>query len=640
MNKFYRHIWSSHLGGVVVVPEGMRGGGRKKSSRTGRATQRNASRGAQAIARWSVVTLMVIGAGPALAGELPTGGAVTSGSATIASTGSDMTITQSSDQMIATWSDFSIGAGNSVTFVQPDASSVALNRVTGGSTTQILGSLNANGQVFLLNPNGIAIGASGQVQAGAFVASTLSLSDSDFLAGNYQFSGSTGAISNAGTLNGNVIALIAPTVSNSGTITGDTALAAGSDVTLDFAGDGLISVDMGASDVAALVENSGAITADGGTAILTARGASQALAGVVNNTGTVRARTMARQGGRILLLAGMEHGTVNAGGTLDASAPNGGDGGFVETSAAHVKIADTVQITTNSASGENGTWLIDPVDFTIAASGGDMTGATLSSSLGSGNVTIQSTSGGSGTAGDVNVNDTVSWSANTLTLNAQADINITTEMNASGTAGLALEYGQANLASGNTASYNISAPVNLASTGSFSTKRGSDGSTVSYTIITSLGAEGSTTTADLQGINGLLYDNYVLGADIDASATSGWTNGFVPLGTNGAGSIRNSFNGFSGIFDGLGHTISDLSVDIGTKTYGGMFGYASEGIIRNVGLEGGSIAGGSYLGGLIGYDRGADIYNSYSSADVTGTGQYTGGLVGYLKQADLVDSYA
>ncbi len=133
---------------------------------------------------------------------------------------------------------------------------------------------------------------------------------------------------------------------------------------------------------------------------------------------------------------------MNVIGTLDDSAPAGGRGGFVETSAAKVKIADGAQV-------KSGHWLIDPDDFTIAASGGDITGTALSTALGAGNVTIQTTSGtasctgatcGSGTSGngDIFVRDNVTWtSGNTLTLSAHRNIDIVATLDASGGAGFA-----------------------------------------------------------------------------------------------------------------------------------------------------------------------------------------------------------
>jgi hypothetical protein len=184
--------------------------------------------------------------------------------------------------------------------------------------------------------------------------------------------------------------------------------------------------------------------------LLTAKSAGDLLQSAVNNTGLIQAQTIENRSGTIKLLGDMRSGTVDVGGTMDASAPNGGDGGFIDTSAKRVKVAGDAKVTAAAAQGLTGSWLVDPTDYTIAASGGDITGAVLSSALAGTNVVIQSTSGSLGTAGDVNVNDTVSWSANKLTLNAQNNVNINTAMNASGTASLALEYGQSAVAAGNT----------------------------------------------------------------------------------------------------------------------------------------------------------------------------------------------
>ena len=123
------------------------------------------------------------------------------------------------------------------------------------------------------------------------------------------------------------------------------------------------------------------IRADGGRVLLTAQAAGQLLHTVVNNTGIIEARTIASHQGTISLLGDMQDGTVNVGGTLDASAPRGGDGGFIETSAAHVNIADGAKITTAALSGTTGTWLIDPLDFTIGGADGNISGATLSALL-------------------------------------------------------------------------------------------------------------------------------------------------------------------------------------------------------------------------------------------------------------------
>ncbi|WP_407179468.1 YDG domain-containing protein [Bradyrhizobium sp. STM 3562] len=620
MNRIYKHIWSKTLGRLIVVPECVKGGQGRKAGR-------------RRIGALLASTTALSFAGPAVAqSALPSGGQVVSGAATIATSGNAMTINQSTDRIIANWQSFSIGAGNSVTFNQPSASSVALNRVVGQDPSQILGSLTANGQVFLVNPNGIAVGKGASVQTGSFVASTLGITDENFLAGNYRFTGTGGSIVNQGNINGNVVALISPSVTNEGTIKGSTALAAGTDVLLDFNGDGLISVEVKASTMATLVQNKGLIKADGGSAILTAKGASDAMKGVVNNSGTVQAQTIGKKKGRIYLLGDMDHGEVNVSGKLDASAPNGGDGGFIETSARKVKVADNGSVTTKAASGATGTWLIDPNDYTIAASGGDISGAVLSSYLASTDITIKSSFGTQPGNGDIFVNDNVSWSANTLTLSAARNIVINSAMYASGTAGLALEYGQGAVASGNTATYTVNAPVNLSPSSVFTTKLGSDGPTTDYTIITSLGSQDSATAADLQGMRGNLSGHYVLGADIDASATSGWNSGagFNPIGP--------SLVGFTGTLDGLGHTISNLTINRSTQQGVGLFGNTNFATIRNVGLVGAAITGLNSVGGLVGSSNSTTISNSSVSGSVAGNGN-VGGLVGATDLGTITGSY-
>jgi filamentous hemagglutinin family protein len=449
----------------------------------------------------------------AFAADLPTGAQINSGAASISQNSHSLTVQQHSDKLITNWQSFDIGKNHSVNFIQPGSRSVALNRVLGNDASQIYGQLNANGQVFLINPNGVLFGHSAKVDVGGLVASTLNINDQDFLNGHYIFQGThqnnQGSITNAGTLSaqsGGAIALLGAKVSNTGLIQaqlGAVALAAGDNITLDFAGDGLLSATINQASLNALVENHGAIIADGGSIVMTADAGNALLQTVVNNTGVVQARTVENRNGKIILLGGFDGGTVQVAGMLDASAPavdrQGDVGGFIETSGAHVKVADSTKITTKSASGKNGTWLIDPVDFTVAASGGDMTGATLSNALANGDVEIQSTTGGGGVNGDVNIRDTVNWSQNTLTLNAQHDINVFNTMNASGTAGLFFKFNQAD-AGGN---YHVFAPVNLASTASFRTQSGSAGGVSHWTIITRLGSEtdvtGNTGTT-LQGI--------------------------------------------------------------------------------------------------------------------------------------------
>ena len=211
---------------------------------------------------------------------LPTDGAVSAGNASIVSGAGTTTITQSSQNVAINWQSFSIGAAEAVRFVQPNSSSVALNRVLGSDPSNILGSLSANGKVFQVNPNGILFAKGASVNVGGLVASTRGISDSDFMAGNYNFTGTgNGTVVNQGTINadGGYVALLGASVSNEGVISarlGTVVLAAGNAFTLDMAGDGLLNVAVNQGAMNALVANGGLIQADGGQVLLTAMSAS------------------------------------------------------------------------------------------------------------------------------------------------------------------------------------------------------------------------------------------------------------------------------------------------------------------------------------------------------------------------------
>lgn len=380
------------------------------------------------------VAILFASAGGAYA--LPVGGAVSAGSATIGSGGGTTTITQASQNAAINWQSFNIGTGETVNFVQPNASATALNRVMGADPSSILGSLNANGKVFLVNPNGIVFGQGASVNVGGLVGSTRGISDSDFMAGHYNFEGNgAGSVVNHGTINANggSVALLGANVSNQGVIQaqmGSVALAAGNAFTLDVAGDGLLNVAVNKGAVDALVQNGGLIQADGGRVLMTAQSANSLLPSSVNNTGVVRAQTLENHNGTIMLMGDMQSGTVNVAGTLDASAPNGGDGGFIETSAAHVKVANGAKVTTLAPAGKTGTWLIDPKDFVISSTG-DISGTQLSADLGSSNVKFTNPPGTGN--GDIRVEEAVDWSAaTTLTLSAERNIEVNASITTTG----------------------------------------------------------------------------------------------------------------------------------------------------------------------------------------------------------------
>jgi len=116
----------------------------------------------------AVAFALVAGAAPAWAG--PTGEQVVAGQASVSRAGASTLITQGTDRAAINWLTFDIGATESVRFAQPSVSSIALNRVLGQNPTEIFGSLSANGQVFILNPNGVLFGRGAQVDVGGLVA--------------------------------------------------------------------------------------------------------------------------------------------------------------------------------------------------------------------------------------------------------------------------------------------------------------------------------------------------------------------------------------------------------------------------------------------------------------------------------------
>ncbi|MET7245452.1 GLUG motif-containing protein, partial [Methylobacterium sp. EM32] len=288
---------------------------------------------------------------PAGAHGLPTGGQVVSGGVTIGTpSGGAMTITQSSQSAIVNWQGFSIGSSNRVDIRQPDAQSAILNRVTGDTPSTIAGQLNANGQVYLVNPNGITITRSGRVNAeGGFVASTLGIADEDFKAGRRQFrgSGASAKVTNHGTVTvgrGGYAALIGGRVSNSGTIAvpmGKVGLGSGEQATLDLSGDGFlqVAVPTNAKGRGALVSHSGTISADGGSVVLTAAAARDMARQAVNLSGTVEARAVSGRNGSITLSGGDGTVTVGARARLDASGAGTESGGRVRVTGRHVTVA-------------------------------------------------------------------------------------------------------------------------------------------------------------------------------------------------------------------------------------------------------------------------------------------------------------
>jgi filamentous hemagglutinin family protein len=440
LNKVYRVVWNASTGVWQAVSEAGKGQGKSASGRTARRKMK---------LLWLASLASLAGPSAWAAGPLPTGGQVVGGQGQISQSAGNMVVTQTTDRLAIDWQSFSIGQGNKVNFVQPSAASVALNRVTGSDPSVIQGALTSNGHLFLVNPNGVLFNTTAQVDVGGLTASTLGMSTADFMAGRYVLQGdSAQAVVNQGRISaheGGTIALVAARIVNDGRIeapSGRVLLGAGSKVTLDIGGPARIQIEQSALN--ALIENGGAIQANGGLVYIEARAAGDLMSTVIKQTGTIEARTLSTgQEGQIYLLGDMAKGRIDVGGTLDASAPVGGDGGFIETSAAEVSIRPDIHVSTAATVGKMGDWLIDPYNVVIAATGGHITGATLSTALNSTNVTIDTTNatygtGGSssGTAyastpgsglGNITVDDDITRTAaggTTLTLKAHNDIQV------------------------------------------------------------------------------------------------------------------------------------------------------------------------------------------------------------------------
>lgn len=301
---------------------------------------------------------LLVAFGPAVH-ALPTSGVVTAGSAAISSNGSsNLIINQTSQNATLNWQGFNVGTTESVKFVQPNSTAVAINRVLGSDPSRILGSLSANGKVFLVNPNGILFGKEASVNVGGLVASTLDLADSDFMAGRYRFDGpGKGEVTNLGNIHaedGGYVVLLGNKVGNDGTITaklGTVSLAAGSAMTLGVDTGGLLHVTVDKAALNALASNGGLVQADGGSVFIGAQARDALLSTVVNNTGIVQASTVGYRNGRVVLDGG-DFGVVSVGGTLRASGPTQNTtGGTIITSGDKVLIDDRARLDATGTSG-------------------------------------------------------------------------------------------------------------------------------------------------------------------------------------------------------------------------------------------------------------------------------------------------
>lgn len=321
----------------------------------------------------------------------PTNGSVTSGEATIGpADGNTLTIRQTTPNVVINWESFNIAPNEVTHFIQPNALSLALNRIGGTAPSEIFGALRANGIVMLLNRNGVIFQPGSQVDVGGLVASSLNMTDRDFLAGNYRLLGAVtdGLVRNLGNIRAGAggVYLIAPNVENgaSGIITandGSVSLAAGTTAYLSSRSDGRgFLVELQAPVGEAL--NLGTLTADGGHI---------SMAGLsVNQQGVVQANAIANRGGKIELVAkpnSTTPGPTAARVRLGATSRTQADGGSIEVIGQEVAHDGLLQA--NVAGGRRGRIDVRAMEGSQPGAGVATTGGTSRMQADGGDILVQ-----------------------------------------------------------------------------------------------------------------------------------------------------------------------------------------------------------------------------------------------------------
>ena len=294
---------------------------------------------------------------------LPTGGSIASGNITINQTDpGKLIINQTTNQGIINWQSFNVGTKSSVHFNTPGASAGVLNNISGGTST-ILGSIFSNGRLFFTNPSGIIFGPGSQVKAEGLVASAMRISNQDFLNQNYNFTNNqTASLQNEGDLQAQYVALIAPQVSNKGTITTNVAtlIAAGDDVKLAISDSNRLSVNINPSKIKTLSSNEGVIKSENGTVSIQANAAQELIEQTINaprsadslisengviklvsNSGSIKAK-------KVNLSSGPLGGTEVVG-TIDAS--SNAKGGDIEITGKEIQVKSNSKLL---ATGDTG----------------------------------------------------------------------------------------------------------------------------------------------------------------------------------------------------------------------------------------------------------------------------------------------
>ena len=268
-----------------------------------------------------------------------------------------------------------------------------------------------------------------------------------------------------------------------------------------------------------------------------------------------------------------------------------------------------------------------------------MTGMQVSEGLKRNNVTLKSTDGKEEGKGDIHINDGIRWDANTLTLNAQNDININRTLNGTGTAKLALEYGQGTangidnkgLSSDYYLQRNTAVPfrnvrINLPEGDNFILKKGNAGKVEEFKVIHQM------PSINIKGISLLSKNNtdnnFAIGTDIDLSYTSNY-DGFS--GWSISEKIRSKIN-----FHGLGHQLNNLNIINNRAENSALFIQRPYGIIRDLSMLNVNINGGDNSGGIVGYGDNIKIHNIYITGKIKGN--HAGGIIGSAHNNTIINN--
>ncbi|HTG56450.1 MAG TPA: filamentous hemagglutinin N-terminal domain-containing protein, partial [Niabella sp.] len=311
---------------------------------------------------------MAIAAASSLVGQVviagPDGGTIMGGSGNIAQSGRITTINQLSNRVAIDWKSFDVASDERVNFIQPDASSIALNRILSHSGSEIHGRIEANGNIILVNPNGILFGRNSTVNVGGMIASGLHIDPNDFMNGEFTLAsieGAEGKVINEGTINaavGGSVTFVGKQVKNDGLISatlGTVNLAAGNEAVVSFDGNGLLGIKVNKAvlqneiGLDAAVINTGEINAQGGKILLTASISQEIFSQAVNSDGIEQAKSvLVHQDGTFTLGEGAD--VVNTGHITTSSAS--GSAGVIAIVGENVTNSGSIQA--NSIGGAKG----------------------------------------------------------------------------------------------------------------------------------------------------------------------------------------------------------------------------------------------------------------------------------------------